>query len=145
MTCTFFGHDIPVNALKGRLTEVVSDLIENKGVDRFYVGTHGDFDRLATEVLSELCKKYKIEYFRVLSKIPTAKDEFDRTDYSVTLVPDGLEKAMPKYRITWRNRWMIKQSDYVVTYIINPYGSGAAKYAALAERQGKRMIKLGEY
>ena len=35
----------------------------------------------------------------------------------------------------------LERSDYVVTYVHHSWG-GAAKFAALAERQGKRMIRL---
>lgn len=145
MTCTFFGHTRSPDDLKPKIKAAAIDLIENSGVKKFYVGTHGDFDRMATDVLMELRKQYEIEYFRVLSTVPTKKDEFDTADYSATVVPDGIERIMPKYRIIWRNKWMIKQSDYVITYINNPYGSGAAKYAALAQKRKKVMIKLGKY
>ena len=40
------------------------------------------------------------------------------------------------YTISWRNNWMLKQSDYVVTYISHFYG-GAVQYAEKAKRQKK--------
>ena len=36
---------------------------------------------------------------------------------------------------------MIKQSDYVVTYITHSWG-GAAQFAEMAERQSKEVIRL---
>ena len=40
-----------------------------------------------------------------------------------------------------RNNWMLKQSDYVVTYIIHSYG-GAAQYAKKAKSQDKQVINI---
>lgn len=38
---------------------------------------------------------------------------------------------------------MIKQSDYVVTYITHPWG-GAAQFAEIAEKHGLYTINLSE-
>lgn len=142
MTCTFFGHSWAPVSLIPEIKSAVLDLIENHGVDKFYVGTHGNFDRMVFEVLEELSSKYDIDYKKVLPRVPVKKQDYDRTDYSRAVVPDGIEKTLPKYGINYRNRWMIKHSDYVITYITNIYGNGAAVYAELAEKQKKVIIKL---
>ena len=38
---------------------------------------------------------------------------------------------------------MLKQADFVVTYITHNWG-GAAQYAEKAHRQGKRVLNLAE-
>ena len=75
----------------------------------------------------------------MLTYMPDKKTEYD--DYSNTMLPEGIESAHPHYAISWRNNWMLKQSDYVVTYIAHSY-SGAAQYARKAVSQGKNIIKL---
>lgn len=55
----------------------------------------------------------------VLERLPPERDEFDTHDYSDTMLPEGIETVHPRFAISWRNKWMIKQSDYVVTYILN--------------------------
>lgn len=145
MTCTFFGHSFISEDISGRLEEAIVYLIEKKGVNKFYVGTHGEFDRLCFEALEKLAEKYDIDYKKVLATVPVKKADWDRTDYSRAVVPDGIERAHPKYRINFRNKWMINNSDCVVTYIKNPYGMGAAQFAESAEKKGKIMIKLGPY
>ena len=145
MVCTFFGHWLTPPEVKPVLRERIIDLIENQGADKFYVGTHGGFDGMCFSVLEELSSKYKIDYKKVLSNIPSKKDELDFFDYSFSVVPEGIENTLPRFRIDYRNRWMIKQSQVVVTYITNPYGSGAAKYAQIAEKQQKAVIKLGKF
>ena len=145
MTCTFFGHRDIFEDIGLRLCESIRSLIENSGVDKFYVGTHGSFDNLAFKTLERLSKEYNIDYKKVLASVPTKRLVWDKTDYALTVVPDGIEKAHPKYRIDYRNKWMIRNSEYVITYIKNPYGTGAAFYAELAAKKGKTIIKLGDY
>ena len=57
------------------------------------------------------------------------------------MFPEGIETVRPKLVISWRNNWMLKQSDYVVTYITHAYG-GAAQYTEKANRQGKNIKKI---
>lgn len=67
--------------------------------------------------------------------------EFDTRDYSDTMLPEGIETVHPRFAISWRNKWMIKQSDYVVTYITHAWG-GAAQFAEKAAKQNKIVINL---
>lgn len=140
--CTFFGHrDCPIS-IKPKLREVLTDLIENRAVDMFYVGQQGAFDGTVRSVLIELVSVYPyINYAVVLERLPLKRDEFDTRDYSDTMLPEGIETVPPRFAISWRNKWMISQSDYVVTYITHPWG-GAAQFAEKAERQKKTVINL---
>ena len=49
----------------------------------------------------------------------------------------------PKFAIDRRNRWMLKRSDVVVVFVNKNYG-GAAKFEAIAKRQGKTVINLAK-
>ena len=134
-SCTFFGHRDCPDAIKSRLREVLIDLIENRSVNMFYVGNQGRFDAIVRGVLRDLQHKYpQIHYAVVLAYMPDKQTEYD--DYSDTMLPEGIESVHPRYAISWRNNWMLKQSDYVVTYITHSWG-GAAKYhhAAIASRK----------
>ena len=71
--------------------------------------------------------------------MPGKKTEYD--DYSDTMLPEGIESVHPHYAISWRNNWMLKQSEYVVTYITHSWG-GAAQYVSKAKKQGKIVIEL---
>ena len=93
--CTFFGHaDGPTN-IKKEIQKVIEDLILQKGVNTFYVGTNGNFDQMVQSVLIDLKNQYpNLESYIVLAYIPGIKPEFD-TGYEKleTLYPDGLEKS----------------------------------------------------
>ena len=140
--CTFFVHRDCPSSIKLKLRKVLIDLIESHAVDMFYVGQQGSFDSMVRSVLKELVSLYPyINYAVVLERIPQKRDEFDTRDYSDTMLPEGIEAVHPRFAISWRNKWMIKQSDYVVTYVTHSWG-GAAQFAKLAERKKKTVINL---
>ena len=140
MNCTFFGHrDCPA-AIKERLRDMLIGLITNCDVDMFYVGHQGQFDAYVHSTLKELKREYpQINYAVVLAYMPSEKTEYD--DYSDPMLPEGIELVHPHYAISWRNNWMLRQSDYVVTYITHSWG-GAAQYAKQAARKKKIVINL---
>ena len=138
--CTFFGHRACPETIKPKLRAVLVDLITNHGVDMFYVGNHGQYDAIVHSALRELKKEYpQINYAVVLAYMPKMKTEYD--DYSDTMLPEGIEVVHPRYAISWRNSWMLKQSDYVITYITRSLG-GAAQYAKKAKAKGRCVIEL---
>lgn len=138
--CTFFGHRECPEQIIPRLTEVLVDLIENHNVDLFYVGNQGRFDTIVCGVLRKLRSNYKhIDYAVVLAYIPERKREYE--DYSDTIVPEGIESVPPRFAISWRNDWMLRHSDYIVTYVTHDWG-GAYKYAQKAVRQSKHVRNL---
>ena len=139
-TCSFFGHRECPDFIKSKLREVLIDLITNYDVDMFYVGNQGRFDAIVRGVLRELKNEYpQINYAVVLAYMPGKQTEYD--DYADTMLPEGIESVHPRYAISWRNNWMIQQSNYVVTYITHSWG-GAAQYAEKATRSGKVVINL---
>ena len=141
-TCTFFGHRDCPESVKTELTETLTRLITEDGFDRFLVGNHGRFDAAAYSVLCELRKIYgHITVRVVLAYMPTeqAAEKYG----SDTVLPEGIEAVPKRYAIIWRNKWMIAQSDCVVTCITRPFG-GAAQFAELAQKVGKRIINISD-
>lgn len=142
--CTFFGHRDCPNTIKPLMREVIIDLIENQNVDTFYVGQQGSFDFLARTVLAELADEYPhIRYSIVLARLPQQSKTYDPLDYSNTLLPEGSENILPRFTISWRNEWMLKQATFVITYVNHSWG-GAAKFAEKATRLKKTVINLAD-
>ena len=140
--CTFFGHRDCPSSIEPKLRETLTDLIESHNVDRFYVGNHGAFDAMVRNTLRELKTTYPhIDYAVVLAYLPTKQSEFDPRDFSDTVLPEGIESVPKRYAISWRNNWMLKQADYVVTYITHSWG-GAAQFTEKAECQNKVLVNL---
>ena len=138
--CTFFGHRDCPERIRPRLREALVDLITNHDVDMFYVGHQGLFDAYVHSELKKLKQEYpQINYAVVLAYMPGKRTEYD--DYSDTMLPEGIESVHPHYAISWRNNWMLKQADCVVTYITRSWG-GATQCASKAERQGKIVVNI---
>lgn len=137
MKCTFFGHADAPESIEKELEKVIAELIEKSGADTFYVGTHGNFDKMVYKVLLRLSDVYPIKFYVVLSSMPTKKT----VTYKETIVPEGIEAVPPRFGIDYRNRWMVKNSEYVITFVNRPFG-GAAKYKQYAEKQNKIVINI---
>ena len=141
MTVAFFGHKDTPKEIEPTLRSTLIDLIENKNINVFYVGNNGNFDTMVRRQLEDLSQTYPITYSVVLAYLPTKKSEYD--DYTNTIYPEGIETIPKRFAISYRNKWMIRQSDVVVTYVTHTHG-GAWQFKAMAERQGKTVIELNK-
>lgn len=143
MVCTFFGHKDTPKEIEPILRSTLIDLIENKNkninINVFYVGNNGNFDTMVRRQLEDLSQTYPITYSIVLAYLPTEKNKHD--NLTNTIYHEGLETAPKRFAIPWRNKWMIQQSDVVVTYVTRNF-SGAWQFKIVAEQIRKRVIEL---
>ena len=139
--CTFFGNRDASSDIIPSLRKIIFTLIKYKKVKRFYVGNQGQFDSITISVLTELEQEYDIHFSIVLAYLPQVQAPL--LDMSHTILPSGLESVHPRYAIDRRNRWMLDQCDYVVTYVRNPVG-GAAKFKEIAFKRGKTVIEINQ-
>ena len=58
-----------------------------------------------------------------------------------SILPEGIETVPKRFAISWRNKWMIQQSDIVVTYVTHALG-GASQFKDIAKRKGKFILEL---
>ena len=140
MTVTFFGHRYVQKEIEPMLRSTLIDLIENHDCRLFYVGNQGGFDSMVTRVLEELIAIYPIKVFVVLAYLPQ-DNTFSSSRSSIeTIFPEGLESVPRRFAISHRNKWMIQQSDIVVT---NPPFSLFREYLRqLMEYEKKFLIIL---
>ena len=143
MVCTFFGHKDTPKEIEPTLRSTLINLIEDKNVRNFYVGNHGGFDYMVRRLLIELKKIYPIDYAVVLDYLPGKKYDPEDESPTDTVLPDGIESVPRKFAINYRNKWMIEQSNYVVTYVKYIIG-GAAQFKELAEKKKKIVINIAE-
>ena len=139
MTCTFFGHKDTPKETESTLRSTLTDLIVNKDVNVFYVGKNGNFDNMVSTILSEMSLTYPIKYYIVLAYLPKKESK----NPELTILPEGIESVPLRFAISYRNKWMIEQSDCVVTYVNHSWG-GAAQFKELAEKKGKTVIELND-
>ena len=113
----------------------------NEGVNVFYVGTHGNFDFYALSVLRKMKEQHpQIAYTVVLAYMPSESANFPYEEEE-TVFPERIEKTPKRFAISYRNRWMLKKSDYVVAYVTHTCG-GAASFVKKAMSAGKTVINL---
>lgn len=140
--CTFFGHRDCPDSIRPQLRVTLEALINNRGVDVFYVGNQGQFDRIVRTVLRELQEKYPhIRYAVVLAYLPAETDGIDCGDD--TMFPEGMESVHPRYAIVRRNQWLIHNSEFVVCYVRHAWG-GAYRNMVCAMRRQKYVVNLWE-
>ncbi len=136
--CSFFGHRDAPESLRPQMKTEIIRLIE-KGVDTFYIGEYGNFDRMSCWVLRELKKIYPhIQIILILSYYRPHKEIFLKVDD--TIYPE-IESTPPSLAIEARNRWVVDKSDYVIAYVVYGWG-GAKKALARAKHQKKKLILL---
>ena len=145
MTCCFFGHKDAPSDIYPKLVNAIKELIETQSVASFLVGNQGGFDSMVLKALRQLKKEYPpISYNVVLAYMPTVKQEYDPYEFGETMIPEGLENVPPRFAISWRNKWMVNESEYAVVYITHSWG-GAATYYELARKKNKTIINIGDY
>ena len=139
-TCAFFGHRDAPWEVYPRLCESIRRLIEEEGCRRFLVGHNGTFDRMVYRALCEARVLHPhIDVCVVMAFLPTEREgwEYGRD----ACLPEGLERVPRRFSIPWRNKWMIRRSRFVVTYVRGEVG-GAAQARHYARRQGRTLITL---
>ena len=139
MTVTFFGHRDAPKEIEPTLRTTLINLIEQENAREFYVGNNGNFDAMVRRQLEDLSKAYEINFTVVLAYLPEDRREHD--NLTNTIYPEGIESVPKRFAISWRNKWMLKQADTVITYVIHP-SSGAWEFEKLAVKQGKRVINI---
>ena len=143
-SCTFFGHKFTPVQIKPILYNKIIELIRDENVRNFYIGNEGAFDRIARECLEEIKKTYPIKYTIVLAYVDKIKRESQRSlNETNSIFPDELLKVPPKFAISRRNYWMVKNSDYVITYVTH-IGGGAATFKELAEKKKRIVYNIAE-
>ena len=144
MVCSFFGHKDAPYSLYPKIKEYTEKLILQHNIESFMVGNQGGFDSMVLKALRELKQTYShICYNVVLAYMPTQKQECELYDPSETFLPEGIETVPKRFAISWRNKWMVRESDLILCYITHSWG-GAAQYVEYAKRQGKEVINLSE-
>lgn len=149
-TCSLFGHRVVFNydVVRKRLIEKIIYLVD-LGVDKFLVGRHGEFDRLALEVLRWVDKNYIKIKFDIVFSGPTLFGSRMQKDYiaqyykDVSTVCYPVEELHFKQQITATNQMMIDDSDVVLCYYDQTRQSVGVKNAIrYANKQNKKIVNL---
>lgn len=125
-TCCFFGHRKVRNAaiVKRRIYNEVENLIVNKNVGIFLLGSKSEFDDMCCEAVSFLKEKYPhIKRIYVRAEFPDIDDSYKNyilERYDDTYYPEHIKNAGKAIYVE-RNQEMINKSDYCVVYYDKNY------------------------
>lgn len=127
------------------LRRTLTDLIENRDVIRFLTGSIGEFDELFAKVVRSLRGLYpQIRLCLVvpyLTKRLNDQSDLLSTLYEEIIFPSELDGINKKAAIPMRNRWLVDNSDFVISAIHRDFG-GAYEAVAYAAQRGVQIIKL---
>ena len=144
--CCGFGHR---NYFPGKyeddLSQILKRLYIENGVRTFYTGRMGNFDAAFSSSVSLLKRDHNdVKLYLVLpyfsNKLNNKTEmEYLKMIYDEIFIPDILSGVHYRAAITLRNRWMVDNSDYVVSGAVYDHG-GAYQAIKYAENKGKNII-----
>ena len=148
MIISFFGHSNfqKTKEYEEKILAILHDKVNSAAVD-FYLGGYGAFDDFAYEC----CKKYKETHPYVTLTFVTPYITLDyqknhlqneKSKYDDIIYPDIEDKPL-RFAITYRNKWIVEQSDYIICAIDHSWG-GAFKTYQYALQKGKTVFNIIE-
>ena len=144
-TVSLFGHRRidDLRQIEAHLAPLIKELIRTKSYVAFLIGRNGEFDEFATSVIKHVQKEVGKENSDITLVLPytVANIEYYEKYYDSIIIPENVYGAHPKSAITLKNRWMIEQSDLVITCVEREKG-GAFTAMKYAEKLNKKLINL---
>lgn len=142
--CTFFGHSNCPSGIAPFLEETITKAILEDSATMFYVGNQGQFDSMARKALKRITLKYpQVNYAVVLAYMPNEKKECDYTDYSDTMLPEGIENVPPRFAISCATSGCLDKR--ILLSPISPiHGAVLLSFTNLAKRQHKQVINIAD-
>lgn len=144
-TCYFTGHRTVFDGDKvyALLEAEIQRHITQYGVDAFYVGNYGQFDRMVQRALGEAKKRYPhISAYLALAYHPALRPVECPQGLDGTFFPPGQESVLPRYAIVKLNQYMVRSSAHLIAYVyaITDGSRNLLRYAQGREKRGLLQI-----
>ncbi len=162
--CAFLGNDYEHFAtpklINERIKKEILRVIQEDGVNTFYVGEIGQYEKDAYDTLLEVQTEYpelSFKIYLVVSSVSKLHPHHKRTedtpvdDNGITYIgrpfddfifPDEVALSPKKWSISRRNDWIINNTHYIISY--NATQGRAYKFCEKARRKGVKIIELAE-
>jgi len=123
--CTFMGNTdaTPSTEILNKAQTIVVDLIEKHNVTTFYCDGYGTFNFMMAQYINELKKIYpniKSIYIATYFNKFTLSN-INKTLYDDIIFPELLHTQYA-YTALKRNKWIIKNVDYLIAFIQYTFG-----------------------
>lgn len=115
-SCFLFGHaDAPQSILPDLIEAIENEV--SIGTTVFYVGYHGDFDRMAATALRKVKQRHSgVTATLVLAYHPAERAVEMPADFDGTFYPP-LENVPRKVALAKANQYMVRTSDSLICYV----------------------------
>ena len=144
-TVSFFGHRVlhDLERIDTQIIPLLKELLKTKPYVSFLIGRQGEFDIYVASVIKRVQKEVGKESNELTLVLPYAVVDlpFYEIYYDSIIIPECLQGTHPKSAITQKNRWMIEQSDLVITLVDKETG-GAYTALKYAKKWDKKIIRL---
>lgn len=142
-TCFFIGNRHTPSDIKAQLAGAVERHISEYGVNTFTVGHYGGFDYMVQGVLSEAKTRHTdIELYLLAPYALTQKRDIPES-FDGSFYPEGLEKVPFRYAIVQANKYMVQNSDYLISYCHHIGNTrNIVEYAQRREKKGLIKVTL---
>lgn len=139
MIITFCGHSKYIESKEDeeKILSLLTELIGDEPAE-LYLGGYGAFDAFAQRCGRKYQKTHpKTKLVLIVPYITSQyqKDLYDEINYP------SLEDKPLKFAISYRNKWMVDQADFVIAYISHDWG-GAYQTYKYANRQRKPSFNI---
>lgn len=142
-TCFFVGNRHAPSSIEQQLTKVVEQHIVEYNVTIFIVGHYGSFDSLVAKVLKEIKKRYPHIELYLLSPYALNRNSNVPVGFNGTFYPEGLETVPKPFAIVQANRYMIQNSNFLITYCHKAGNTrNFVEYAQRREKKGLIKVTL---
>ena len=146
MIITFCGHSQYTRSQEDeqKIISILTELIGNHHAE-LYLGGYGDFDEFVRQCARRYQKAHPNTKLIFITPYITPNYQKNHLDYKKDLYDDiiypELEKVPLKFAISYRNKWMVEQADYVIAYIEHAWG-GAYQTYTHAKRKNKPIFNI---
>lgn len=148
MIISFCGHSDYTEKFSDEKKTI--EILERKvrGTDVFfYLGGYGGFDNFAYNCAKKFKEKHGNARLFFITPYLISEKSDNRfcalsEKFDLVLYPE-LERVPRKYAISYRNRWIVEQSDIIIGYIIRKYG-GAYNSYLYAMKKGKEIYNIAD-
>lgn len=145
--CVAFGHRDVFSEISEQLVSLIEELIVHHGVVEFWTGGMGEFDVAFSSAVRQLKQKYPHVKLLLIKPYFSAEINTNKTYYAQmydeVIIPQAVANVHPKSAITKRNRWMVEESDFVITFVHRNFG-GAHEAKKYAVKKQKIIFEIGE-
>lgn len=143
--CCGFGHRDFYRNISDDLLNIIKNLVINENITTFLTGNMGGFDKIFSFAVRS-CKSFNPDIKLILvmpyfsNKLNTQKQYYEQM-YDEIIIPEEMDGCYYKAAITKRNRWMVDESQIIISGVYYGYG-GAYDTIKYANRKSKQVIEL---